>query len=110
MIKLSTRLAGAVASVLLAACFAATPSRAIPQQAAAQQPTENQDAKDIKAFVIDQAKFEQIKASFGDIFACRKQNPAPWTQLTGDPAYTDASLSERITASIRAITSSRSMC
>ena len=94
MNKLSKRLAAAVAIVLFAACFTAIPSPAIPQQAAA-QPTENQDAKDIKAFVLDQSKFEKITASFGDIANCRKQNRAPWDQLTGDPAYTDASLTEK---------------
>jgi hypothetical protein len=93
MNKLSKLLVNAVAiGAFAASSFAAAPS---PAQQAAQQPAENQDARDIKAFVIDQAKFEQIKASFGDIFTCRKQNPAPWTQLTGDPAYTDASLSEK---------------
>ena len=94
MNKLSKRLAGAVATVFLATCFAATAGRAMPQQAAA-QPTENLDAKDIKAFVLDQAKFDRITASFGDIANCRKQNRAPWDQLTGDPAYTDASLTEK---------------
>jgi hypothetical protein len=64
-----------------------------PQQAA--QPVENQDAKDIKAFVLDQPKFDQITASFGEIATCRKQNRAPWDQLTSDPAYTDASLTEK---------------
>jgi hypothetical protein len=94
MNKLSKRLAGTVAIVLLAACLAATPSHATSQQGAA-QPTETQDAKDIKAYVLDQAKFDQITASFADIASCRKQNRAPWDQLTGDPAYADASLSEK---------------
>ncbi len=94
MNKLSKRFASTLAGVLLAACVAATPSRATPQQAAA-QPTENQDAKDIKAFVLDQPKFDRITASFGDIANCRKQNRAPWDQLTGDPAYADASLTEK---------------
>ena len=93
MNKLSKRLAGAFAIASLAACFAATPCSALPQQTA--QPTENQDAKDIKAFVLDQGKFERIIASFGDIATCRKQNRAPWDTLTGDPAYADASLTEK---------------
>jgi hypothetical protein len=83
----------ATAMAAMTACFAASPIRATQQAAA--QPTENQDAKDIKAFVLDQAKFDQITASFGEIAACRKQNRAPWDQLTGDPAYTDASLTEK---------------
>jgi hypothetical protein len=94
MNKLLKRLASTVAIVFFATCFAATAGRAMPQQAAA-QPTENLDAKDIKAFVLDQAKFNRITASFGDIANCRKQNRAPWDQLTGDPAYTDASLTEK---------------
>ena len=65
-----------------------------PQQATA-QPTEDQDAKDIKAYVLDQPKFEQIIASFGEIAACRKQNRPAWDQLTGDPAYADASLTQK---------------
>jgi hypothetical protein len=83
----------AVAVAALAACFATTPARAAQQPAA--QPTENQDAKDIKAFVLDQTKFDQITASFGEIATCRKQNRAPWDTLTADPAYTDASLTEK---------------
>ena len=75
MNKLSRILVHAMAAGTLAACVAATSAFAMPQQAA--QPTENQDAKDIKAFALDQAKFDQITASFGDIAACRKQNPAP---------------------------------
>jgi hypothetical protein len=94
MKKLSRILVNAVAVGAFASCFAATTTLAQAQQQAA-QPTENQDAKDIKAFVLDQTKFDQIKASFGDIASCRKQNPAPWTALTGDPAYTDASLTEK---------------
>ena len=73
----------AVAVAALAACFATAPARAAQQAAA--QPTENQDAKDIKAFVLDQTKFDQITASFGEIAACRKQNRAPWDTLTGRP-------------------------
>jgi hypothetical protein len=84
----------AIVAGVLAVCFAAARSSATAQQPAA-QPTENQDAKDIKAFALDQTKFDQITASFGEIATCRKQNPAPWTQLTGDPAYTDASLTEK---------------
>jgi hypothetical protein len=83
----------AMAFGALALCISATAATALPQQAA--QPTENQDAKDIKAYVLDQSKFDQITASFGDIMSCRKQNRAPWEQLTGDPAYADASLSEK---------------
>jgi hypothetical protein len=71
-----------------------TPSATTAQQATA-QPTEDQDAKDIKAYVLDQAKFEQITASFGEIAACRKQNRPAWDQLTGDPAYADASLTQK---------------
>src|SRR5579863_4427842 len=82
-----------IAMGFFAACMAVTPSPAAAQQAA--QPTENLDAKDIKAYVLDQPKFEQITASFGEIAACRKQNRAPWDQLTADPAYTDASLTEK---------------
>jgi hypothetical protein len=93
MNKLSKVLLKAVATACLVACLAATPSPAMAQQAA--QPVENQDAKDIKAYVLDQPKFDQITASFADIAACRKQNRAPWDQLTGDPAYTDASLTEK---------------
>jgi hypothetical protein len=93
MNKLSKTLINAIAIAAMTACFATTPARATQQ--AAVQPTENQDAKDIKAFVLDQTKFDQITASFGEIAACRKQNPAPWTQLTGDPTYTDASLTEK---------------
>lgn len=73
---------------------AATFQSTAPQQAAA-QPTEDQDAKDIKAYVLDQPKFERITASFGEIAACRKQNRPAWDQLTGDPAYADASLSQK---------------
>src|ERR1700742_5178547 len=87
------KLSKILATAVIAMCFAATASSAPAQQAA--QPVENQDAKDIKAFVLDQAKFDQITASFGEIAACRKQNRAPWDQLTGDPAYTDASLTEK---------------
>ena len=92
MKKLSRMLIDAIAVGAFAAFFATT-TLATQQQTA--QPTENQDAKDIKAFALDQTKFDQITASFGDIAACRKQNPTPWTQLTGDPAYTDASLTEK---------------
>jgi hypothetical protein len=87
------KLSKILASAALAMCFATTPGSAATQQAA--PPPENQDTKDIKAFVLDQTKFEQVTASFGEIAACRKQNRAPWDQLTGDPAYTDASLSEK---------------
>ncbi|HEX3119116.1 MAG TPA: hypothetical protein VHP80_08480 [Candidatus Acidoferrum sp.] len=93
MNKLSRTWINAIAVAAMAACFATTPARATQQAAA--QPTENQDAKDIKAFVLDQTKFDQITASFGEIAACRKQNRAPWDTLTGDPAYTDASLTEK---------------
>jgi len=93
MNKLSKVMVNALATAALAACFAVTQGSAIAQQAA--QPAENQDAKDIKAFVLDQAKFDQVTASFGEIAACRKQNRAPWDQLTADPAYTDASLTEK---------------
>jgi hypothetical protein len=96
---------GIIAIAAIAGCFASTAYaearfESITQGAAQQpqtaaQPTENQDAKDIKAFVLDQTKFDQITASFGEIAACRKQNPSPWTQLTADPAYTDASLTEK---------------
>jgi hypothetical protein len=98
MNKLPKTLINAIAVATLAACFAATPTQATQQaatQQAAAQPTENQDAKDIKAYVLDQTKFDQITASFGEIAACRKQNRAPWDQLTADPAYTDASLTEK---------------
>ncbi|HUE42509.1 MAG TPA: hypothetical protein VMP12_03045 [Candidatus Sulfotelmatobacter sp.] len=97
----------AIAIGSLAVCFATTslagtsfestmpsPPNVTPRQAAA-QPTEDQDAKDIKAYVLDQAKFEQITASFGDIAACRKQNRPAWDQLTGDPAYADATLTQK---------------
>ena len=97
---------GIIAIAAFAACFAATAhvgiasasttlsATANPQQAAA-QPTEDQDAKDIKAFALDQAKFEQITASFSEIASCRKQNRPAWDQLTADPAYTDASLTQK---------------
>jgi hypothetical protein len=95
----------AVAVIGMAICCAITtpaattfqstaPASTASQQAAA-QPTEDQDAKDIKAYVLDQSKFEQITASFGEIAACRKQNRPAWDQLTGDPAYADASLSQK---------------
>lgn len=93
MNKLSTFWIHAIAVAAMAACFATTPTLATQQAAA--QPTENQDAKDIKAFVLDQTKFDQITASFSEIATCRKQNRAPWDALTGDPAYTDASLTEK---------------
>ncbi|MBV9885292.1 MAG: hypothetical protein JO119_01975 [Acidobacteria bacterium] len=95
MNKLSKILVSAIAVSALATyvCMMSDSVFAMPQQTA--QPTENQDAKDIKAFVLDQPKFDQITASFGEIAACRKQNPAPWTQLTGDPAYADASLTDK---------------
>jgi hypothetical protein len=98
-----------IAIAALVGCFAATTyagpafELTVPsaqqqqqqQQQAAAQPTENQDAKDIKAYVLDQTRFDQITASFGDIVSCRKQNRAPWDQLTADPAYADASLTEK---------------
>ena len=93
MNKLSKTTINTIAIGAFAACVAIAGFPMMAQQAA--QPVENQDAKDIKAFVLDQPKFEQITASFSDIAACRKQNRAPWDQLTGDPAYTDASLSEK---------------
>jgi hypothetical protein len=93
MNKLPKMWINAIVVATVAACLAATPGRAAQQAAA--QPTENQDAKDIKAFVLDQTKFDQITASFGEIVSCRKQNRAPWDALTADPAYTDASLTEK---------------
>jgi hypothetical protein len=93
MNKPSKIVVNVIATAALAVCFAATPNSVTAQQAA--QPVENQDAKDIKAYVLDQPKFDQITASFGEIATCRKQNRAPWDQLTGDPAYTDASLTEK---------------
>lgn len=93
MNKLSRIAINAIAIGGLAMCFGMASGAAMAQQAA--QPVENQDAKDIKAYILDQPKFEQITASFGEIAACRKQNRAPWDQLTGDPAYTDASLTEK---------------
>jgi hypothetical protein len=83
----------AIAIGAFVACLAVTSTQALPQQAA--QPVENQDAKDIKAYVLDQPKFDQITTSFGEIAACRRQNRAPWDQLTADPAYADASLTEK---------------
>ena len=83
----------AIAIGAFAGCLGVAPNPAMAQQAG--QPVENQDAKDIKAYVLDQPKFEQITASFGEIAACRKQNRAPWDQLTNDPAYADASLTEK---------------
>jgi hypothetical protein len=116
MTKLSKTVISAIAIGTFAACFAgvgtiaattfesASPilvqaqapaqSQAQSQQATA-QPTEDQDAKDIKAYVLDQPKFEQITASFSDVAACRRQNRPAWDQLTGDPAYADASLTQK---------------
>jgi len=93
MNKLSKIARNAVATGAFAVCAALTPISAMPRQAS--QPVENQDAKDIKAYVLDQPKFEQITASFSEIAACRRQNRAPWDQLTSDPAYADASLTEK---------------
>jgi len=74
---------------------AASRFQSTASQQAAAQPTGDQDAKDIKAYILDQPKFEQITASFGEIAACRKQNRPAWDQLTGDPAYADASLTQK---------------
>jgi len=101
MRKLWKTVISAVAIGSLAGCFAtgtiaaATFRSSMTQQPTTAQPTEDQDAKDIKAYVLDQPKFEQITASFGDIAACRKQNRAAWDQLTGDPAYADATLTQK---------------
>jgi hypothetical protein len=100
MNKLSRIAISAVAvGVLTLWCAATTPAASrfqstTPQQATA-QPTEDQDAKDIEAYVLDQPKFDQITASFGEIAACRRQNRPAWDQLTGDPAYADASLTQK---------------
>lgn len=100
MNKLSRIAISAVAvGVLTLWCSATTPAASrfqstTPQQATA-QPTEDQDAKDIEAYVLDQPKFDQITASFGEIAACRRQNRSAWDQLTGDPAYADASLTQK---------------
>lgn len=101
--KLDVARAAFVVLAAFAACLmttraATTFKSAVPSQAASQQaaqPTEDQDAKDIKAYVLDQPKFEQITASFSDIAACRKQNRPAWDQLTGDPAYADATLTQK---------------
>jgi hypothetical protein len=105
MNKASRTAISAIAMCAFVACFArtgalaasafesATQTQAAAQQAA--QPTEDQDAKDIKAYVLDQPKFEQITASFSEIAACRRANRPAWDQLTGDPAYTDATLTQK---------------
>jgi hypothetical protein len=66
-------------------------------QAAAQQepPPDDQDPKDVKAYVLTDAKFQQITSGFADIAACRKQNRPAWDQLTSDPAYADATLTAK---------------
>jgi hypothetical protein len=110
MNNLSKAVTSAIAVGALGACFvmptfagagsafvlaAASLAQAQPAQQAVAQPTEDQDAKDIKAYVLDQPQFEQITASFSDIAACRRQNRPAWDQLTSDPAYTDATLTQK---------------
>jgi hypothetical protein len=60
----------------------------------AQKP-DDQDDKDIKAYILNEDKFKQITASYADVAACRKQNRDPWAKLTSDPSYADATLTEK---------------
>ena len=76
------------AFTLLALCVSAASLRS------AQKP-DDQDDKDIKAYVLNEDKFKQITASYADVAACRKQNRDPWAKLTSDPTYADASLTEK---------------
>jgi hypothetical protein len=60
----------------------------------AQKP-EDQDEKDVKAYILNEDKFKQLTASYSDVAACRKQNREVWAQLTADPSYADAALTEK---------------
>jgi len=95
------RLLGTVCAVIvLSLTISPAPLRAAQanQDASAQQatpPPDDQDPKDIKAYVLTEDKFRQITAGFADIAACRKQNRPAWEQLTSDPAYADATLTAK---------------
>jgi len=60
----------------------------------AQKP-EDQDEKDVKAYILNEDKFKQLTAGYSDVAACRKQNREVWAQLTADPSYADAALTEK---------------
>jgi hypothetical protein len=76
------------ALTLLALCISAA------SLLSAQKP-DDQDDKDIKAYILNEDKFKQITASYADVAACRKQNRDPWAKLTSDPSYADATLTEK---------------
>jgi hypothetical protein len=59
------------------------------------QKLEDQDEKDVKAYILNEDKFKQLTASYSDVAACRKQNREVWAQLTADPSYADAALTEK---------------
>ena len=67
-----TRTAAAIA-VLCGLCIFASPYAALAQQKGA-----HQDDADVKAYVLNEMKFQQLTASYGDGAACRKQNSAAW--------------------------------
>ncbi len=60
----------------------------------AQKP-EDQDDKDVKAYVLNEGKFQELTASFADVSDCRKQNRAAWDQMVADPSYADAALTQK---------------
>jgi hypothetical protein len=60
----------------------------------AQKP-EDQDDKDVKAYVLNEDKFQRFTASFSDVAGCRKQNRAAWEQAVADPSYADAALTQK---------------
>jgi hypothetical protein len=73
---------------MLALCISAASTPAA-------QKVEDQDEKDVKAYNLNEEKFKQLTASYADVAACRKQNREVWAQLTTDPSYADAALTEK---------------
>jgi hypothetical protein len=57
----------------------------------AQKP-DDQDDKDVKAYVLNEQKFQTLTATYADVAVCRKQNRAAWDQMISDPSYADAAL------------------